>query len=120
MNQDSGLLRYTNGAHFPYPVLIEGDHQPRYLEGKGMPVGLFADAIYEEFELSLLSGYHLTLFSDGVFEVINETSLADKEKRLLEIAAHFAGQHDAMVSYFAASGIERASDDVSLLVVSGS
>lgn len=112
-------LRYCNGAHFPYPVLVD-DEGGRFLEGKGMPVGLFEDATYEEFELLLHPRYHLTLFSDGVFEVINETSLAAKEKRLLEIATQFAGQHDAMVSHFTELGMQDAPDDVSLLAVSGS
>jgi len=112
-------LRYCNGAHFPYPVLVDDDGG-RFLEGKGMPVGLFEDATYEEFELLLHPRYHLTLFSDGVFEVINETSLAAKEKRLLEIATQFAGQHDAMVNHFTELGMQDAPDDVSLLAVSGS
>ncbi len=112
-------LRYCNGAHFPYPVLVD-DQGARYLEGKGMPVGLFADATYEEFELLLHPRYHLTLFSDGVFEVIKETSLAAKEQALLEIATQFAGQHDAMVGHFTELGMQDAPDDVSLLAVSGS
>lgn len=113
-------LRYCNGAHFPYPVLFDEQDGARYLEGKSMPVGLFSDAAYEEFELLLHPRYHLILFSDGIFEVINETSLADKEKRLLEIAVQFAGQHDAMVEYFTQLGMHDAPDDVSLLAVSGS
>ncbi len=120
LDSESRQLRYCNGAHFPYPVLVDEEQGARYLEGKGMPVGLFADATYEEFELLLHPRYHLTLFSDGVFEVINETSLAAKEKRLLEIATQFAGQHDAMVNHFTELGMQDAPDDVSLLAVSGS
>lgn len=112
-------LRYCNGAHFPYPVLVDDDGG-RFLQGKGMPVGLFEDATYGEFELLLHPRYHLTLFSDGVFEVIDETSLAAKEKRLLEIATQFAGQHDAMVEHFTELGMQGSPDDVSLLAVSGS
>lgn len=115
----SQQLRYCNGAHFPYPVLIDERDGARYLEGKSLPVGLFADAVYEEFELLLHPRYHLTLFSDGVFEVINKPSLADKEQCLLEIATQFAGQHDAMVAHFTELGMQAAPDDVSLLAVSG-
>lgn len=119
LHTGSGRLRYCNGAHFPYPVLTDDRGQARYIEGKGMPVGLFADADYQEFELLLHPRYHLTLFSDGVFEVFNESSLADKEQRLLEIAARYAGQHDAMVAHFTGLGMNHAPDDVSLLAVSG-
>ncbi len=120
MDNQNSQLRYCNGAHFPYPVLVDEEQGARYLKGKSMPVGLFADASYEEFELLLHPRYHLTLFSDGVFEVIKESALVDKEKCLLEIATQFAGQHDAMVKHFTELGMQDAPDDVSLLAVSGS
>ncbi|OOV86296.1 PP2C family protein-serine/threonine phosphatase [Oceanospirillum linum] len=120
MDSRSRQLRYCNGAHFPYPVLFDEEQGARYLKGKGMPVGLFADATYEEFELLLHPRYHLTLFSDGVFEVIKKSSLVEKEKCLLEIATQFAGRHDAMVKHFTELGMQDAPDDVSLLAVSGS
>ncbi len=118
LDGENHKMCYCNGAQYPAPVLVQ-DGKAAFIEGKGMPVGLFDDAVYEEFELLLQPSYYLSLFSDGVFELMQSGSLADKETTLLEIAQQYAGDHAGMVEWFAQMGMEDSPDDVTLMTVSG-
>lgn len=80
-------LAYSNAGHFPAPALVT-DHGARYLELAGKPLGLFPELRFESATVDLPEQFRLALFSDGVFEVMGRTSLAEKEARLLdEVAA---------------------------------
>lgn len=118
LDSTTNTMCYCNGAQYPAPVLIQ-DGKAAFIEGKGMPVGLFDDAVYEEFELLLQPSYYLSLFSDGVFELMKTGSLADKETKLLEIAQHYAGNHAGMVEWFGQMGMEDSPDDVTLMTLTG-
>jgi serine phosphatase RsbU (regulator of sigma subunit) len=61
-----GRLTYSNAGHNP-PMLFSGGGVRR-LDSGGFPLGLFADARYEEETLRLEPGAVLVVFSDGVTE----------------------------------------------------
>jgi|SRR5680860_40265 len=84
-------LHYSVGAHFPMPVLSFEDGETAFLEGSGLPVGLFESPQWEVYEVALDKPFHLILFSDGILEVIREKSLDEKEQRLLELVS--GGRH---------------------------
>lgn len=84
-------LHYAVGAHFPMPVLSFEGGETVFLEGSGLPVGLFESPQWEVFEVALDKPFHLILFSDGVLEVIQQKSLEEKERRLLEVVS--GGRH---------------------------
>ncbi|SDW65208.1 PP2C family protein-serine/threonine phosphatase [Marinobacter mobilis] len=91
INEQTHTLKYAVGAHFPMPILsIEGE-PPMFLEGNGLPVGLFKDPEWEVYEIRLNGPFQLFLFSDGILEVIKAKSLAKKEERLLELVS--GGRH---------------------------
>lgn len=116
LNLETLELNYSVGAHFPMPVLLtEGKAQ--YLEGRGMPVGLFRDAEYSEYKLSLPRQFTLSLFSDGVLELLSQSSLALKEEYLLSLIEKKAGNHDAIVSELALESDEDVPDDIALMTV---
>lgn len=83
-------MQYAVGAHFPMPILTSADGT-RFLEGSGLPVGLFSAPEWETYRVALPEGFHLVLFSDGILEVINAASLDQKEKQLLELVR--SGRH---------------------------
>ena len=56
-----------------------------FLTGRGMPVGLFDEPFFDEQELELKQDFSLTLFSDGVFEVMPKGTLAQREQQLREL-----------------------------------
>lgn len=84
-------LTYAVGAHFPMPILALEGEKPVYLEGNGLPVGLFESPEWEVYEIPLTKPFHLILFSDGILEVIKARNLDEKEQRLLELVS--GGRH---------------------------
>jgi serine phosphatase RsbU (regulator of sigma subunit) len=116
LNLDTLELNYSVGAHFPMPVLlVEGKAQ--YLEGRGMPVGLFRDAKYNDYQMTLPKQFTLSLFSDGVLELLTQSSLAQKEEYLLHLIEREAGNHDAIVKALALESDEDVPDDIALMTV---
>lgn len=76
-------LTYAIGGHHPMPVLSQNG-KISFLEGRGMPIGLFEKPVFDERRIELASEYSITLFSDGILEVAEGSSLEEKEQKLLE------------------------------------
>lgn len=91
ISSSARTLRYAVGAHFPMPAISFRDGETRFLEGSGLPVGLFEAPEWEEFEVSLPGPFHLFLFSDGILEVLDAANLDKKEQLLLELIS--GGRH---------------------------
>ncbi|WP_369857968.1 SpoIIE family protein phosphatase [Candidatus Thalassolituus haligoni] len=91
------VLEYSVGGHLPMPALLDasGCH---YLEGRGMPVGLFREAEYKTMRLELPDAFRLLLFSDGVLEIIPAASLTEKEASLLDMVKGQQGDLDGLTS----------------------
>lgn len=86
--RDSSLT-YAIGGHHPMPVLSQKG-EVFFLEGRGMPIGLFEKPMFDEKRIELASEYSITLFSDGILEVAEGDSLEEKEQKLLEACS---GKH---------------------------
>ncbi len=76
-------LRFARAAH-PFPLLLRTDAQGeisvRELKAKGLPLGLDADACYEENHETLLSTDRVLLFTDGVFDVKGQDGRLSEEE----------------------------------------
>ncbi|MFL1465653.1 PP2C family protein-serine/threonine phosphatase [Marinobacter sp. HN1S83] len=84
-------LSYAVGAHFPMPILSFEGGSTSFLEGSGLPVGLFEAPEWEVYQVPLEQPFRLILFSDGILEVIRAKSLDEKEQTLLELVS--GGRH---------------------------
>ncbi len=113
-------LTYCVGAHFPQPILVThgevGQEQVRTVEGMGLPIGLFAEAKYEDIEMQMPEHWTLVAMSDGVLEVM-EGHLADKEARLLDMVRQGHRSVDALTRQLSVSGQVDVPDDIAILVV---
>ena len=78
---EKNCLTYSIGGHLPLPVLFV-DGQASYLEGRGLPVGLFDDASYDDRVMELPPSFSLSLFSDGILDVLPGATLKEKEALL--------------------------------------
>jgi phosphoserine phosphatase RsbU/P len=78
----SSTLRMAQAGH-PGPILIRKSGEMRALGGGGMPLGIWADIEFDCFEVPLLPGDRLVLFSDGVTECTNPQGETFSEARLL-------------------------------------
>ncbi|HEA50789.1 hypothetical protein LCGC14_0851360 [marine sediment metagenome] len=110
-------LHYAVGAHFPMPVLSFEDGETAFLEGSGLPVGLFESPQWEVYEVALDKPFHLILFSDGILEVIRQKSLDEKEQRLLELVS--GGRHTvaALSEALNLDEITELPDDIGIVTV---
>lgn len=89
--QEDALL-YANAGHFPWPVLCDGN-SVTVIEQPGIPVGMVPGTRYSEHRLPLASKVSLSVFSDGLLEVLPHSSLQGK----LEYLKTFFGRVDVSV-----------------------
>lgn len=117
IDEESGLLTYAVGGHLPLPVL----HTPvntRYLEGRGLPVGLFDEATYQDLVVELPPQFSLSLMSDGILDLLPGDTLKDKEAALPEIVRAAGGSLDGLRQRFGLATLGEMPDDIALLVLS--
>ena len=110
-------LDYAVGAHFPMPIISFEGGDTHFLEGSGLPVGIFEEPEWEVYRIKLDRPFRLILFSDGILEVIPAKSLDEKEKTLLELVS--GGSH-TIASLSEALGLDNISelpDDIALVSV---
>ncbi len=117
IDEDTGLLTYSIGGHLPLPVFFS-QGQVRYLEGRGLPVGLFNEATYTDHVLELPDSFSLTLFSDGILDLLPGETLKDKEAALPEIVKEVGGGLDGLRQKFGLATLGEMPDDIALMVLS--
>lgn len=109
-------LVYCIGAHFPPPILVN-DGVVSALEGRGLPVGIFSDASYEDVSLPLGRQFTLVAMSDGVLEVLPDATMEQKEAHLLAIVGQGARDADGLAAALQLDGEMEVPDDIALLVI---
>ncbi|WP_029615328.1 two-component system response regulator RssB [Pseudomonas putida] len=117
IDEESGLLTYAVGGHLPLPVLYTPEHC-RYLEGRGLPVGLFDEATYQDLVVELPPQFSLSLMSDGILDLLPGDTLKDKEAALPEIVKAAGGSLDGLRQRFGLATLGEVPDDIALLVLS--
>ncbi|MGQ7958073.1 two-component system response regulator RssB [Pseudomonas sp. SP16.1] len=117
IDEQSGQLTYSIGGHLPLPVLFEGG-KARYLEGRGLPVGLFEEAEYTDHLLPLPESFSLTLLSDGILDLLPGETLKDKEMALPQLVSQAGGTLDGLRQVLGLAKLGEMPDDIALLVLS--
>jgi serine phosphatase RsbU (regulator of sigma subunit) len=117
INEETGRLTYSIGGHLPLPVFFTGD-EAHYLEGRGLPVGLFDEASYTNHVIELPERFSLTLFSDGILDLLPGETLKDKEAALPEIVKAAGGSLDGLRRKFGLATLGEMPDDIAMLVLS--
>jgi serine phosphatase RsbU (regulator of sigma subunit) len=85
-------LVYSNAGHFPWPILCNGA-SVHVMTQPGVPVGVVPGTVYDEHCLSLGAEMSLSVFSDGVLEIMPQPNLDAK----LEFLRGFFGRLDVSV-----------------------
>lgn len=110
-------MTYSVAAHYPMPIMKTPD-KTVYLEGEGMPAGLFEQPEYNVYKMDLPDQFEFVLFSDGILEVMPEKSLLEKEARLLELIEQASQTIPCLSDAFELSEITDLPDDIAILTVS--
>lgn len=63
----SGSVRMVQCGH-PHPLVLRADGSAEFLGDGGMPIGMFADLVWQSFETTLSPGDRLIFYSDGLTE----------------------------------------------------
>ncbi|MEX6503356.1 two-component system response regulator RssB [Pseudomonas zhanjiangensis] len=117
IDERSGKLTYSIGGHLPLPVLFSGG-EARYLDGRGLPVGLFEEATYTDHVLELPESFSLTLLSDGILDLLPGDTLQAKETALPQLVSSAGGTLDGLRQVFGLANLADMPDDIALLVLS--
>ena len=97
--------------------ILSHNGQAEYLVGKGVAVGLFPKPQFEVYQRTLPKGFKITVFSDGILEILPEMSLTDKEKLLLEVVARHEDSIDSLLMSFGLDRYDNLPDDIAVLRV---
>ncbi|MDH1261367.1 two-component system response regulator RssB [Pseudomonas sp. GD03944] len=117
IDEETNRLTYSIGGHLPLPVLFT-DGEARYLEGRGLPVGLFDEVAYSDHVLELPSSFSLTLLSDGILDLLPGETLQEKETALPQLVSSAGGTLDGLRNVFGLANLADMPDDIALLVLS--
>ncbi len=120
IDAEDRTLNYSYGGHFPQAIFASPD-TTCFLKGRGLPLGLFDEAEYEDHYIELPKDFSITLLSDGVLEIVPEANLSKKEQRLLEIVQDSrSSEGDDLNAIFEAlkfDELHEAPDDISVLSI---
>ncbi len=117
LDRVENTLQYGIGGHFPMPILLQNG-QAQYLPGGGMPAGLFEDAEFDGRIVKLEDDFQLSIFSDGILEIMEANTLEEKESMLLQACAKRYDCVSQLLASLGADDVEEAPDDIALLSVS--
>lgn len=85
-------VRLANGGHPPALVLRDDESVERLDEGAGMLLGVFADPVFADEQVTLRPGDALVLYTDGVTEARDRHGTQFGEERLAAVLATCAGR----------------------------
>ncbi len=117
INLAEGSLCYSVAGHLPLPILAYNG-TAEYLPGEGMPVGLFKEAEYTESTLQLPEDFVLTIFTDGILEVLPGEGVLDKEKYLLQRMQGAGDNIQGIVKALKLEHVHEVPDDIAVLIIS--
>ena len=70
-------------------------------------------------EIILPEKFALVLLSDGVFDLLPDKEIVDKEQTLLDYVTSSSGDIEQLTAALLIDGIEDPQDDISLLLLTG-
>ena len=108
-------MRYVVAGHLPLPILCSDDAPVRFLEGAGKPVGIFETAEWELNSITLPARFSLIVFSDGVFEILPQQELIQKEQYLLEVVAANHEDISSLCDALSADTDHAVPDDIAIM-----
>ncbi len=112
----NGELEVVNCGHV-LPLLLSRDRGSTFMEGSNMPVGLFAEATYENIRCRLNPGERLLLYSDGITEAANAQDEFFGDARLQQAAIANSPVDEIFAQVNTFTGNKPADDDCTLLEV---
>ena len=104
------------------PIVLRPDAELEEIKSTGIPIGMFEDTVYDEYQYQLQSGERLVFYSDGVTDAVDgDGALWGKQglqKQLSQFEPTLSGQIDALLQGFQDwCHVATEQDDCSLLIL---
>ena len=118
----TGKVTVSQAGH-PHPLVQRADGSVELVGRGGLPVGLMADASYDQFELQLAAGDRLLVLSDGVSECMNEADEFYDDENIVRFMNNWRGKRgpcllDALLFELDSfAGARDFSDDISAILL---
>lgn len=109
-------LTYSVGAHYP-PAFLRQNGQTIALAERGLPLGLFADARYEEHVIHLAKEFSIVALSDGILEVMPKSDLVCKEGLLKQYVESVGDDFQQLQERLGLLNMGDLPDDIALLMI---
>ena len=109
-------LTYALGAHYP-PAFLCQRGEVTALLGNGLPLGLFADAHFEEHIVELAPQFSIVALSDGILEIMPTGDLPSKEALLKAHVAAATNDFEALNMRLGLPSAKDLPDDIALLMI---
>ncbi|MAM70772.1 MAG: fused response regulator/phosphatase [Gammaproteobacteria bacterium] len=118
LDREQKTLTYSVAGHHPLPVVYK-DGKASFIEltQKSFPVGLLPEAEYFEQTIPF-EKCSLTLCSDGILESLPQTTLEDKEQRILQVVEQCGGEFQPIREAFGLKKLNNVPDDIAVMNVS--
>ncbi len=82
---DTGDLVYSSAGHPPAVMQFRNSEEMLLLKTKGIPVGMLPGFPYEEVKVNIKENALITVFSDGIYESVNNPAESDLENWLIKV-----------------------------------
>ncbi len=114
-NKDKTML-WSNAGQFPFPVVYNGE-EPYFLEEKNLPIGLLDNIDYPEYLLKLKKGFFLMAVSDGIFEILQDMNIHEKEDYLISLADRSGFDLNGLIYRSGLESLSTLPDDITFLMI---
>jgi sigma-B regulation protein RsbU (phosphoserine phosphatase) len=121
LDTGSGRIRFVSAGH-PRPIHFPSNGKPKETGTYNYPIGVVDNAMFDEFEVRLLKGDRLFLYSDGLLEQKNETDQPFGIRNIISVINEgqrksLAESVELLKNRVASWCNESLSDDLSILAI---
>ncbi|MFO1257124.1 MAG: fused response regulator/phosphatase [Gammaproteobacteria bacterium] len=116
LDKAENKIAYSIGGHYPSPILYDGE-SAKFLEGSGFAVGIFDKANFSASHMTLPESYQLTLFSDGILEIMKGDNLKENEAALLTVLSKGKMGPKDLTEEFEIDSFESLPDDIAFFIL---
>lgn len=118
VNENNNTLKYSVAGHHPLPILYQqGKADAIPLARSSFPIGLLDEASYFDEILPVEDDFALVLFSDGILEVAQGATAAEKEETLRVAVQNSKGNFDAIKAALSPAKSLQMPDDIAIMSV---
>ena len=118
----TGQISYAQGGHNP-AIVLKADGSASYEPPGGQPLGVFKDASYGDYSVTLQPGDSFIVYTDGITEAMNNVQDPYGEERFIDLLNGQQSKDAAAINQLILSDVKQfvdgaeQSDDITLMTL---